>query len=84
MSGVVTVRISATAVRRLQTRARARGMSTSALIRHVLEHEAGPVEGEPSALELTSQWVGAIRSRGVPAGRAARRVLADWSADRRS
>ena len=58
-------------------------MSTSALIRDLLEHEAGPVEGEPSALELTSEWVGAIRSRVVPAGRAVRRALAVWPRDRR-
>ena len=83
MSAAVTVRISAAAVRRLQTRARARGVSTSALIRDLLEHETGPVEGEPSALELTHRWVGAIRSRAVPRGRAIRRALADWPPDRR-
>ncbi len=83
MSAVLTVRVSAAAVRRLHTRAQARGVSTSALVRALLEHEAGPVEGEPSALELTRQWVGAIRSRAVPAGRAARRTLTDWHPDRR-
>lgn len=83
MSAAITVRVSSVAVRRLQARARARGLSTSALIRDLLAHEAGPVEGEPSVLELTRQWVGAIRSRTVPAGRTARRALADWQPDRR-
>lgn len=83
MSAAVTVRISAVAVRRLQTRARARGVTTSALMRELLEHETGPVEGEPSALELTNEWVGAIRSRTLPAARITRRALAGWHPDRR-
>ncbi len=83
MSAAISVRISTVAARRLQTRARARGVSTSALIRDLLEHEAGPVKGEPSALELTHQWVGAVRSRTVPAGRTARQALTGWLPDRR-
>jgi hypothetical protein len=83
MSAVVTLRISAAAVQRLQRRARARGVTTSALIRDLVEHEAGSADGDPSAFDLTEKWVGAVRSRAVPAGRTARRALAGWQPDRR-
>ena len=83
ISSAVTVRISAAAARRLRARAAARGTTASALLRELLEQEAGPVLGEPSAFDLTAKWVGAVRSTAAPAGRTARRALAGWQPDRR-
>ena len=83
ISSAVTVRISASAARRLRARASARGTTTSAIVRELLEHEAGPIAEEPSAFDLSARWVGAVRSKAVPAGRTARRALTDWHPDRR-
>ncbi len=58
-------------------------MTTSGLVRELLEQEGGAVTGEPSAFDLTARWVGAIRSTVVPAGRESRRALEDWNPDRR-
>jgi hypothetical protein len=83
MSGTLTVRLSGPALPRVRARARSLGLTSSALVRALLERETGPLEGEPAALELTRRWVGAVRTRRVAPGRSARRTLAEWNPDRR-
>lgn len=83
MTQTLTIRLSGPALRRLRARARALGVSPSELVREVLEREVGVLEGEPSALQLTQRWIGAVRSSTVPAGREARTELDGWRPDRR-
>ncbi|MCC6665655.1 MAG: ribbon-helix-helix protein, CopG family [Polyangiaceae bacterium] len=83
MTQTLTIRLGGPALRRLRARARALGVSPSELVRAVLEREVGAAEGEPTALELTQRWVGAVSSSAVAAGRDARAELDGWHPDRR-
>lgn len=58
-------------------------MTPSELVRALLEREAGVVGGEPSALELTKRWIGAVSAPAAVPGRDARSALERWEPDRR-
>lgn len=83
MSGSLTVRLPAPAMRLIRARARERGVTPSQLVREVMEREVGATGGEASAYELTSKWVGSVRSSETRPGRSAREALNDWRPDRR-
>lgn len=79
---VITVRLSGPAERRLRARAKALGVTPSALIRALLDAELGP-DASGSLLDRTSAFVGAIDDRTIAPGRDARASLAEWDPDRR-
>jgi hypothetical protein len=54
----------------VKARAAALHTTPSELVRRLLEREVGAFEGEPSALELTSRWVGIVAGQ----ARASRRA----------
>jgi hypothetical protein len=83
MSGSLTVRLGAPAMRKVRARARALGITPSRLVRHVIEQAVGATGGEASLYELTSKWVGSVNSPTAPAGRDAREALRSWRPDRR-
>ena len=83
MSGSLTVRLGAPAMRKIRARARALGVTPSQLVRDVIEQVVGASGGEASLYELTSRWVGSVNSPTAPAGRDARETLRDWRPDRR-
>jgi predicted DNA-binding protein len=82
LRGTLTVRLNAQSLRRLRQQAKRLGTSPSDLVREWIEFQVGPVP-EVSALELSRQWVGAVRSASIPAGARAREALAKWDPDRR-
>lgn len=79
---VLTVRLSEAAARRLRARARAQGVTPSALVRDLLARELGDEEAG-SAAERTTKWIGAIHDPLVVAGHDAREALETWHPDRR-
>jgi len=83
MSGSLTVRFGAPAMRKLRARARTLGVTPSRLVRDVIERAVGVTGGEASLYQLTSKWVGSVNSSTAPAGRDAREALQDWRPDRR-
>jgi predicted transcriptional regulator len=83
MTRTMTIRLSGPARRRVHLRARALGITPSALIRAVLEEQIGAAAAEPGAFALTRRWIGSVRSGRVAAGREARRELDGWNPDRR-
>ena len=83
MSGSLTVRLGAPAMRKIRERARALGVTPSQLVRDVIENEVGVTGDEASLFELTAKWVGSVRSSVAPAGREAREALDGWQPDRR-
>lgn len=83
MSGSLTVRLGAPAMRKVRSRARALGITTSQLVRDVIEQAVSATGGEASLYELTRRWVGSVNSPTAPAGRDAREALRDWRPDRR-
>jgi len=83
MTGTITIRLPGPAARRVRARAKALGMTPSELVRAALQSDVGALEDEPTAFELTHQWVGSVRSKVVPRGRDARRELERWDPDRR-
>jgi actin-like ATPase involved in cell morphogenesis len=83
LSGSLTVRLGAPAMRTIRARARALGITPSRLVRDVIERAVGATGGEASLYELTGKWVGSVNSPTAPAGRDAREVLRDWQPDRR-
>lgn len=83
MNGTLTIRLPATAVRLVKRRAKALGVTPSELVRALLEREMGTSSEEPTALELTRRWVGAVADASAPRGRDARAALAAWNPDRR-
>lgn len=83
MSGSLTVRLGAPAMRKIRARARALGVTPSRLVRDVIERAVGETGGEASLAQLTSKWVGSVNSPTAPAGRDARAALQDWQPDRR-
>lgn len=60
------------------------GVTPSELVRDLLEREVGATSGEPSVLELTRRWVGAVSSTEATSGRDARGALEEWKPDRRA
>lgn len=83
MSGTLTIRLSARALREIRTRAKALHTTPSVLVRDVLARELGVAAREATAFELTSDWVGSVRGAKTPPARDARVVLEDWRPDRR-
>jgi hypothetical protein len=83
MSGSLTVRLGAPAMRTIRARARALGITPSRLVRDVIERAVGTTAGEASLYELTRTWVGSVNNSAAPAGRDAREALRDWQPDRR-
>lgn len=84
MTRTLTIRLSGPAMKKVKSRAAALGVTPSELVRSVLEREVGASsEGEPSALELTRRFVGAVKSRSAARGRDAREELEGWLPDRR-
>lgn len=83
MSGSLTVRLGAPAMRKIRARARRLGVTPSQLVRDVIEQAVGATGGEASLYQLTSKWVGCVSSPSAPAGRDAREALQDWQPDRR-
>jgi hypothetical protein len=83
MTGTLTIRLPAPAIRKIQAHASALGVTPSKLVRDVIERELRTPSHEATALELTSKWVGCLRSTTAPHGRDARETLQGWSPDRR-
>lgn len=83
MSGSLTVRLGAPAMRKIRARARSLGVTPSRLVRDVIEREVGVTGGEASLYELTSTWVGSVNDSTASAGRDTREALQDWRPDRR-
>jgi hypothetical protein len=83
MSGSLTVRLGAPAMRKVRARARALGITPSRLVRDVIEQAVGTTGGEASLYELTTRWVGSVNSPTTAAGRDTREALRDWQPDRR-
>jgi len=83
MSGSLTVRLGAPAMRKIRARARTLGITPSRLVRDVIERAVGVTGGEASLYQLTRKWVGSVNSSTVSAGRDAREALRDWQPDRR-
>ncbi|HZL21033.1 MAG TPA: CopG family transcriptional regulator [Polyangia bacterium] len=82
LQATLTVRLPPPALRRLKARARAIGVTPSELVRAALEREVGPLADEPTAAEMTREWIGVLRGP-APDGRDARNVLETWNPDRR-
>ena len=86
MSGSITVRLGARALKLVRARARARKVSTSDVVRELIEGELQPQpQPQPplSALELSRAWVGALRDANLAPGAATREALETWDPDRR-
>jgi predicted DNA-binding protein len=83
MTGTITIRLPGPAARRIRARAKALGVTPSAIVRAALESEMGTLPDESTAYELTQRWVGAVRSKSAPRGRDTRRALERWRPDRR-
>lgn len=82
MSGSITVRLGTRALRLVRARARAQKVSTSDVVRALIEAELEP-RPSVSALELSRAWVGAIRDANIAPGEQARETLEAWNPDRR-
>jgi len=79
----LTIRLNQRKLRRLRARARAAGMTPSAVVRAVLDRElAEPEAGGQTLGERSARWVGAIRSARAVHGRAARQATEAWNPDR--
>jgi hypothetical protein len=83
MTGTITIRLPGPAARRVRARAKALGLTPSELVRAALETEVGKLEGEPTAFEMTRQWVGSIGTKAALRGRDERQALKRWKPDRR-
>ena len=81
---ILTVRISAPLERRLRSRAKARGVTPSDVVRGLLETEllAGGDEGL-SLYEKGKALIGSLNDAQLPAGRDSKRALQEWRPDRR-
>ena len=76
------MRLGARSLRLVRAQAKARHISTSDLVRALIEAQFAEAP-EVSALDLSRGWVGAIRDAKLPAGAKAREALGDWNPDRR-
>jgi predicted DNA-binding protein len=83
MTGTLTIRLPGPAIRKIQAQASALGVTPSKLVRDVIERALETPGHEATAFELTSKWVGRVRSATAPHGRDAREALQDWNPDRR-
>jgi hypothetical protein len=83
LSGSITVRLGAQALRLVRARAKARKVAVSDVVREVIEAELSPPKTDVSAHELSRAWVGAINDARITPGAKAREGLADWDPDRR-
>lgn len=85
LSGSLTIRVPVRSLRILRERAEEAGKTPSEFVRGLLEREleAPPDGAGPTMMERTARWVGAVSSRGIPAGRDVRQELEDWNPDRR-
>ena len=81
---ILTVRISAPLERRLRSRAKARGITPSDVVRGLLEAEllAAGEEGQ-SLFERGKKLIGSLNDARLPAGRDTKRALLEWAPDRR-
>lgn len=82
LHATLTVRLPSPALRRLKARAKAMGVTPSDLVRTALEREVGPLADDPTAAEMTREWIGSLRGP-APDGRDTRSALEDWDPDRR-
>ncbi len=82
LTGSITVRLGAKALRVVRARAKAEKKSASDVIRALIEAEWSPRD-DVSAMSLSRAWVGAIADAHLPAGRSARAALEAWTPDRR-
>lgn len=82
LSGSITVRLGARALRLVRAQAKRKRVSTSDVVRELIETELQP-PAQLSALELSRAWVGALRDARIPQGARAREALEDWEPDRR-
>lgn len=80
---ILTVRISAPLERRLRSRAKARGVTSSDVVRGLLEAELVAGGEGRSLYERGQALIGALDDAQLPAGRDARRELRKWRPDRR-
>lgn len=81
---ILTVRISAPLERRLRSRAKARGITPSEVVRVLLEAElVGGADEGVSLYERGKALIGSLSDSRLPAGRDAKRELAKWRPDRR-
>jgi hypothetical protein len=80
----LTIRLNRRQLVRLRARARAEGMTPSAVVRAVLDRELAEsdVEGQTVG-ERSRRWVGAIRSVRAVHGCAEREATEAWDPDRR-
>lgn len=83
MTSTMTLRLHGGAVRALRKRAKTLGMTSSELVRKLIEQDIGAFDEETTAYALTKRWVGAVRSDRVTDGRDARAALEEWNPDRR-
>jgi hypothetical protein len=80
----LTIRLNRRELVRLRARARAEGVTPSAVVRAVLDRELAESDVEGQTLgERSHRWVGAIRSARAVHGRTAREVTEAWDPDRR-
>ena len=82
LSGSITVRLGPRALRLVRARAKEKKVSTSDVVRALIEGELQPASNV-SALELSRSWVGAIRDARIAPGERARKTLETWNPDRR-
>lgn len=82
LSGSITVRLGPRALRLVRAQARAKQVSTSDVVRALIEAQLDPRESL-SAMELSRAWVGAIRDATLVPGGQVREALETWNPDRR-
>lgn len=82
LSGSITVRLGPRALRLVRARAKEKRVSTSDVVRALIEDELEPAPNV-SAHDLSRSWVGAIRDARIAPGADARKTLATWNPDRR-
>ena len=81
---ILTVRISAPLERRLRSRAKARGVTPSDVVRGLLETELLEAEDEGLSLyEKAKAMIGSLNDSKLPAGRNAKQELLKRRPDRR-
>lgn len=67
----------------VRARAKAQKVSTSDVVREVIEAELDPAKTDVTAYDLSRAWVGAINDARLTAGSQVREGMAGWSPDRR-
>ncbi len=83
LGGILSVRLSAPAMRRLRGQARKQKRTPSALVREMLERElSSPDPDSRSVYERTKGWIGAA-SGDAPNAADLRKAMETWNPDRR-